>query len=469
MEERLETASMRYMVAEKKLDRAKSLTVAKLERQAVVGGRSDSGSGLGGSTDSAQGKNEITNGQIDNDTFIEGERIKKETLAASAKQAEQIEQLAAENEKLSSQIITTQLRLSQLSDDDYAQSDLFKQMKHQHEDAITKMNGLEAANAELRKDVQKFKEERQSYRLQLDSEMQAAISEKELALAKAESDLARIRTARDELTADLQVRKASQEQEKNAVSQAKQLIVAKADRITALESELERLNASQEAAQGENLYDLSAEELRTRYYNLEKQYTMLNQELSSMSVAYKKMSSSMSQKFTNTAELEERVVRLSAEKAKADQKYFAAMKNKEAREQEIRTLRAQNSKSSDIVSQLKDAEASTSAMVVLLEKQQAESRAILTGLEAKHYAVQGQVKEKSICIDGLQKQVDDLKTTLTSKDSAYSAAVNGQRKLDVEVERLRVEVEEKDRRLEVWKSKGLGSESEHYEALRVSV
>ena len=39
MEDRLEKASLRYMVAEKKVDRAKSLTVAKLERQPLAWGR----------------------------------------------------------------------------------------------------------------------------------------------------------------------------------------------------------------------------------------------------------------------------------------------------------------------------------------------------------------------------------------------------------------------------------------------
>ena len=467
MEERLETASMRYMVAEKKLDRARSLTVAKLERQAVVGGRSDTGSGLGGAADGAPVKHEATNGQID-EAFVEADLARKEALATSVKQAEQIEELAAHNDRLNSQITSLQSRFSRLSDEDYAQSDLFKQLKHQHEDLISKMNGLEAANLDFRNDVQRFKEERSSYKMQLDSEVQAAISERDLVLAKAESDLARIRMTRDELTADLQIRKASQDQEKSAAGHTRQLLSIREERIAALESEIERLRDCQEQAIKADIETLADEEIRIKYANLQKQYSMLNQELASMSAAYKKLSGTVSQKFNNATEMEERVARSSAEKAKADQKYFAAMKHKEAKEQEIRTLRAQNSKSSDIVSQLKEAEASTSAAVVVLEKQITEARASLANVESKHHAVQGQVKEKAIAIDGLEKQVQELKSNLVSKESVCSAALSGQRKAEVEVERLKVEVEEKDRRLELWKSKGLGSETEHYEALRVS-
>ena len=46
--DRLEKASLRYMLAEKRLDRAKSATVAKLEKQAIFGGSNAQGSGLGG-------------------------------------------------------------------------------------------------------------------------------------------------------------------------------------------------------------------------------------------------------------------------------------------------------------------------------------------------------------------------------------------------------------------------------------
>ena len=467
LEERLETASMRYMVAEKKFDRAKSQSVQKLERQAIAGGRSEAGSGLGGATESGQVKTETTNGQVDNEDFAEADKVKKEALAASAKQAEQIEQLAGDNDKLHAQITSLQLRLSSLSDEDYAQSVLFKQLKNQHENVVAKLDGYEATNEELQNEVQKLKEERISYQRQLDAETQAAISEKDLALAKAEHDLTRIRTTRDELTADLQMRKASQEQDKGSSHQAMQLLAAKDDRITDLESQLEALGSSLMES-GSDLESLSVEDLRGRCINLERQVSMLNQELSSMSAAYRKMSSSASQKLSNASELEERTARLSAEKAKADQKYFAAMKNKDAREQEIRTLRAQNAKSSEIVSQLKDAEASTSAMVALLEKQVAESRSILVSLEAKHHAVQGQVREKNILAEGLQKQLDELKTNMSTKDTACSAAMSGQRKAEIEVERLKIEIEDKDKRLDMWKSKGLGSVgSENEEALRV--
>jgi E3 ubiquitin-protein ligase BRE1 len=59
LSDRLETASLRYIKAEKRLDRAKSSAVAKLEQQAIAGTGNSSGSGIGGVEN---GDTEMTNG-----------------------------------------------------------------------------------------------------------------------------------------------------------------------------------------------------------------------------------------------------------------------------------------------------------------------------------------------------------------------------------------------------------------------
>ena len=476
LEERLESASMRYMVAEKKLDRAKSLTVAKLERQALASGRYDTGSGLSSSGVDGQGggKNDLSNGLTENgETLAEVEEARKEAVAASAKQKEQLERIEAENEKLISQLTALNVKYSHLSDDDYARSDLFKYLKSQHEDVIKRINDLEAINVQLREEAAKLQAERTAYRIQLETESQAAVSEKDAQLARAESDLARIRTARDELSADIQMRKVSQDQDRASSNQTKQLAAAREDRIKALESEAERLrvHAGQLdclAISDEGLAQLPIDELRTKYSNLNRQYAMLGQELSSMGTAYKRASAQASQKINDTVTLEEKVHRLGAEKSKADQKYFAAMKAKEAREQEARTFRVQNSKSSEIVSQLKDAEVSTRALVVNLEKHLAETKEALNNTTKHHRTCQQQVAEKSIATEGLKAQVEELKRTISAKDTSTSTLSAVHRRAEVELEELKVKLEETKKSLEMWKSKGLGNQSGEYEMLRVS-
>ncbi len=470
--ERLEDASLRYMLAEKKLDRSKSATVAKLEKQAIAGGRNEVGSGLSGSNQ------ETSNGQTDpradsGEELFEAEEARKEAAAESAKRKEQLESLEAANGKLTAQITTLNSRLSHLSDDDYSRTDLFKHLRTQHEDVIKRINDLELTNIQLQEEAQKLQAERTAYRVQLERESQKAVAERENQMAQMEADLARIRSNRDELIADQSMRKAAQSQEHSAIDQVKEMASAKEDRIKALEAEIARLRLQSGGSAGplgppSSLDGLSMKEVQSSYSKLESQFSLLSNELQSMESALKKTSAVASSKVANMSSLEEKSIRLSAEKSRADQKYFAAMKAKEARELEVRTLRAQNSKSSEMVSALKDSEAANRALQVNLEKQVAEFKESLTSLETKHRASQQLTVEKNILLEGLKAQVAELKKNLEAKDTSASAASIAHRKAEVEIERLKVGLEETKKSLESKKTKGLGNQSGEYEMLRVS-
>ncbi|KAL6713059.1 E3 ubiquitin-protein ligase bre1 [Lecanora helva] len=471
IEQRLEDASLRYMLAEKKLDRSKSATVAKLEKQAIAGGRSEAGSGLGG------GEQDAINGQADQkadskEELSKAEEARKEAIAESAKRKEQIESLESDNAKLTTEVEKLKTRISCLSDDDWSRTDLFKHLKSQHDDVIKNINDLTATNVQLREQAQKEQTERTAYRVQLEKESQAAFAESKNQIAQLESDLARVRSARDELIADQSMRKSAQSQERTAIDQVRDLANAKEERIKALESEIARLRVQNGVQKGPaspplSIDGLSQEELQERYTQLEKQFSLLTNELQSMESAYKKTSTVAQSKVTNTSALEEKAVRLSAEKARADQKYFAAMKAKEAREQEVRTLRAQNSKSSEMVSSLKESESANRALQVNLEKQIADFKESITSLEQKCRTSQQQASDKGILLDNLKAQIDELKKILEATNTASSNASNARRTAEVEIEALKVRLEETKKSLESWKTKGLGNQSGEYEMLRM--
>ncbi|KAL9098452.1 MAG: hypothetical protein Q9163_005885 [Psora crenata] len=469
LEERLEDAALRYMLAEKKLDRSKSATVAKLEKQAISGGRNDTGSGLGGGTDDA--KDSPRDAVVTNEELVEAEVARKEAMAESAKRKEQLGSLEVENEKLTAQVTAMTSRLSHLSDDDYSKTDLFKQLKSQHEDVIKRINGLEATNVQLREEAEKLQAERTAYRLQLENESAMVIGQRESQLAQAENDLARIRTSRDELIVDVAMRKAAQAQERASIDQIKDLANANEERVKALESEVARLKLqagqnSGPASPPASLDGIPVEELQGRYVSLEKQYNLLNTELLSMGTAFRKASTLASQKVSSLASLEDRTQRLSAEKSKADQKYFAAMKAKEARDQEVRTLRAQNAKSSEMVSALKECEAANRALQVVSDKHIAEAKESLLNIQAKLRLEQQQLTERNLQIEGLKGQVEGLKRDLAANDALTSTKSTAYRKAEVEVESLKVRLEETKKGLDSWKSKGLGNQSGEYEMLR---
>lgn len=334
---------------------------------------------------------------------------------------------------------------------------------------VKRINHLEATNVQLREEAEKYRSERTTYKTQIEDEAQSTIAEKEAQLTRAETDLARIRNARDELLADQQMRKAAQDQEKTAAAKLQELADAREARIAALESEVERLRLQvdgSKAAQG--LDDIPLEELRSKYTSLERQYSMLNTELTSMQTAYKKFSTLASQKVTDFGALEEKVARLTAEKSKADQKYFAAMKSKEARDVEVRTLRMQNSKTSDIVAQLKESESATRSLLSNMDKQASETKEALTSALDKHRATQQQLNESNIIVEGLKNQVAELKALSTSKDATLGSTSSALRQAETEIAGLKQSLSDTKKSLETWKGKSLGNNSSEYEMLRVS-
>lgn len=296
------------------------------------------------------------------------------------------------------------------------------------------------------------------------------MAEKDNQLVRAETDLARIRNVRDEILADLQMRKASQDQEKTTGSKLQELADAREARITALELETERLRLQIEGSKtSESVEDISFEDLKAKHTSLERQYAMLETELSSMQMAYKKFSTLASQKVIDFGALEEKVSRLMAEKSKADQKYFAAMKSKEAREIEVRTLRVQNSKTSDIVAQLKDSEATTRSLLSNMEKQASETKEALNSVQEKHRSTQQQMTESTIVIEGLKRQISELKALSTSKDSTLGTTSSALRKAETEIVSLKQSLADTKKSLEGWKGKTLGNNESEYEMLRVGL
>lgn len=474
LNERLEDASYRYLVAEKKLDRAKSAAVQKLERQAIMGGNSEPANA---STDKAPAiktdKSAEANGDVDSASGAVAENARREAVAAAEKRKVQLEQLEAENKRMTEELSAAKIKMASLNDDDYAKTDLCKLLRSQHEDVIKRVNDLEATNVQLREEAKKLHAERTAYRDQIDDESRTATNEIEGQLARAETDLARIRNLRDELQAEVNVRQGNQDQHQHSTAQALELATARDGRIFALESEVERLKLqlceSTAVASSTPIDDLGSDELKTKLRTLESQYDLLSNELPSLEAAWKKTSALAAKKVSEITNWEEQLSRLNAEKAKANEKYFAAMKAKEARDGELRMLKNQSAKTSEIVTQLKEAESGTRTLAISLEKQLSESKESLTALSQQIRTLQQKLSEGSIVSEGLKTEVAELKKLMAAKDSAALAATSSKRQAEVEVEELKVRLEETKKSLDSLKKRGAGKDTADSDDWRVSL
>lgn len=466
--ERLDKAVERYMRAERKIERRLGRASNSSKTDEVFLGLQKPPT-----SESAVVKREetFTNGAIGTEEALTDlEEAHHKALAVSEKQKEQLEHLEAENLKLTTHLTELAAKSTQHSDDEYASTDLFKQLKSQHDDVIKRVNNLEALNIQLQEEAVKLQSERTAFKSQIEHESKLALAEKEAQLATAETNLARIRSNRDELLADKAVMRSAYEQERASVQKIKELSEASDHRVKALEIQNERLKLDR-ASNDANVTSpdsISFEELQFRHQDLEKKHQMLNNELHSMETAFLSTKKLANQKLNELSAFEEKLQRLSAEKAKADQKYFAAMKSKETRDSEIRTLRIQNTKSSDVVSQLKESEAASRALLINLEKSIAEFKDAFTSASATQRTSQQQVTELGISTEGLRAQITELKKSLVSKDVAAATSASSYRKAELEIVELKTSLDDARKALEICKSNTTGNSSDVNDSFRVS-
>lgn len=461
LSEQYDKATLKVIKAERKLDRAKSAQVQKLEQQALAGATAHPAS-----KDDKSGRSSPANG--------DSESIKlqyQEAMAVVAKQKQQLEAALSENKALTEENSTFKIKKEAVTDEEYARTEVFKQFKAQNEDLIKRINHLEGVNKQLREEAEKLRGERTEWRTKLEAEAQVASQELEDQLQQKDQDLTRIRSARDELLAEVAMRKASQEQEKTALGQMKELVEAQADRIAELESELDRLRPNEDTTMTDPRPDLeavAAEELRQRYLKLEKDFEAINKELPLLEKSYKKSMLLAHSKIMDFNALEERVATLTAEKSKADQKYFAARKDMDIRTAEIRTLRAQNGKSAEIISQLKDVETQNRALIGSLEKQIASLKQDISTAMAERKRLEQLSTEATRRADSCKSQISSITDLVKAKDAAVANMKEQLLRAESELEKAKVDVKEIGKDCNKWKLKCQSNSSEEEEALRVS-
>lgn len=173
--------------------------------------------------------------------------------------------------------------------------------------------------------------------------------------AKLESDLIRIRTARDELLSKISVLEA----EKNGLDVTKELQSI----IEAQKEQIENISFSKKLDEMEEENGVTNDPEA-----LKKNNTILTNELKELEKAFKHLQSITIKKVNGAVESESIVNKFKVEKSKADQKYFAAMRSKDSILQENKTLKSQVSKLNELITTLKDSEALSQQRFENLEK-----------------------------------------------------------------------------------------------------
>lgn len=468
LSDRLEIASLRYLKAERKIDRAKSATVQKLEQQAMAKTEEKPSKVK---TETSKTEQSDVNGEVDAAAHAAIDAARKEAVAASEKRKLQVEQLESENRKLTDELTAARTKAASLTDDDYANTSLFRIVKTQMDDMIRRINDLRTTNVQLREEARKLQAERTSYRQMADEESRAAVAENESGHHRNESDLARVRNVRDELTTEISLLKAAQDNSQQSAHALRELADSREERIKALESEIERYKLQRgesDTSPGADVENATNEDLKSRLATLDSQYQLLSAEMPSMEAAWRKASSIASKKIADVSAWEEQIARLGAEKAKADQKYFAAMKSKESTEAALRAMKIQNGKTSEIVTTLKEAEQQTRLLASGLDKQLAEAKDALNKLEAQNRTLQQKLNEGEVSAQTVKNEAVELKKLVSSKDEVNSTGAGERRKLDVELSECKARLDDAKKQIEQLRKRGAKGDAAEADDWRVS-
>ena len=461
LSQELNTATLRYFKAEKRLDRAKSAQVQRLEQQALAQAT--------GRPSGANGVDTTEQTTADEETRM----AYHEAQAVIEKQKEKLESALAEIKSLREELGSLQTRMTAtLTGEEFSKTEMFEQFKAYNEDIVRRANHFEASNKQLREEADRLKSERASFQKQVENEAQTLTNEYEEQLRARDTDISRIRSARDDLYAELQMRKQRDEQERTALDQLKDLVDAKQDRVAALEAQVETIRPSGESPGPEIYTDisgLSLDDLRDKYRKLASDHQMAINELRPMEQAYKKTWALAHKKVADYVALEEKIVAAKEDKTKADHRYFAARKDMDTKSQELKALRLQSAKSSEIISQLKEAEASNKLLTQSLEKQLNDLKQANVGLKTDTEKSKASVADTVRRMDLLKPQLAELTNMLKTKDSEASEATEKVSNLEVELARVQAKIEYLQKERDNWKTKCLTNSSEEEQMLRVSL
>ncbi|KAM9934418.1 hypothetical protein OXX80_005979 [Metschnikowia pulcherrima] len=275
-----------------------------------------------------------------------------------------------------------------LMDQKNALSETVSQLSRSKEELTTKLRQLEEKEGNFVRGVSKELEE-ENHRL------------KDL-LTKAECDLVRVRTARDELLGKQTVLKSEAEN----MTTNEELVKVNDTLNQRLRSLEEQSSQSFEQNTDESLALLEKPELVKRLH-------ILNEELKDIEAAFKSTREVNLAKLKEVVDREGLMKKLTIEKNKADQKYFASMRLKDSLTAENRVLKSQVAKSQELVTKLAEVEKAYVSKVDLLTKSVDEYRVIKESSIHENAKLQETIKKFTKAREFAGKEIHMLKEELS--------------------------------------------------------
>ncbi|KAG2734878.1 hypothetical protein G9P44_002884 [Scheffersomyces stipitis] len=353
----------------------------------------------------------------------EGELAKKEGEVESSVDTEELERITAEleefkatNKVLSKQVqeITEKYNKSQqeivqldnklhhLDEADIADNAHYKRIVKNNQRLQEQISSLSKINSVNIARLNELEKKQNQVTDLLQREIFEENEQLKQQLHKSEADLVRIRTARDALISKEAILKSQIEDQKTNEELVKLNKVLN-DRIDTLQKEqIAKLTEG-----STSLDKLSKEELIERI-------TVLGNEVSEVESAFKQAREISLKKLTSSDE-EGMIRKLTIEKTKADQKYFASMRSKESLSAENKVMKAQISKSQELVKNLNDLEKSYLNKIEILTKSLDDYKTIKENSLQENTKLQDSFKSLQTSKETLEKEIKRCSSVIEKK------------------------------------------------------
>lgn len=382
----------------------------------------------------------------------------KELQAANEKLEEQFKAVTTQSNNQSKELHLLQEKLAHLTPSDLEKYSNYQILKSTNEHLVHKIEELNRMNDLSLHKLSEMELNLQEVKNFLDKELLNENDTLKKLVQKGELDLVRIRTARDELLGKYTVL----EQQINAQKGYNELVKLNENlllRIKALETE----TVTNDIENDEKLLNETNE-------SLVKRIKILQNELKEIESIFHSVLETANAKLKNASELENLIKKLTIEKNKADQKYFASMRLKDLLLLENKILKVQIGKTQELLTKFNELEKAYVAKIDILTRSVNDYKLIKENSIQEMSKLQEQVKVLTMKKDLLTKELKRLLSKCEMLNDELTISTNKLNERDLRLSKLDSKLKQTDSLLKKYKANNTNSllqeDEKQLEALR---
>lgn len=457
LENRLESLQEELLVIHKERERKNSKTLKRVDESLV--------------------KEEETQSNGHSEIKKEEEKVKEDEPIKEEINKEEVEKLSVEIKELQAvnQVLSKQLseinhkieeseqekdqmknRLNNLSEEELKKSNIYIEMVERNNKLNEDLSEVNKLKDGLIKKIEELENGQGEYSKMMNAQVIEENEQLKNQLNKSEQDLVRIRTTRDELISKQTILK-QEIDNKQTNEELNKLNKVLSEQITTLQEQKEERS-------GSGVYEnLDKEELIRRINGL-------NNEIKEIEMAFQQSREISIKKFDQLIEHDNLIKKLSIEKTKADQKYFASMRSKDSLTNENKVLKSQLVKLQELIKNLNEVEKNYLNKIEILTKSINDYKMIKEGSIQENSNLQELVKITNLKYKNIETEYEKIQLELSQFKQKNHSCETTLKQNEIQINKLESKLKQVENLLDKYKSNNTSSllqeDEKQLEALR---